>query len=279
MKKGRYSCEFFPVRASDGHDRVRESRMALSELNPEFFSVTSGAGGSTREGTLQAIEEIAQEGVAPAVPHLTGVGETRESVSALLDHYRSVGVCRLVVLRGDRPSGMIEHGDFRYAVELIEFIRETSGERFHIDVAAYPEVHPEAPSCSKDIGYFRDKVKAGADSAITQYFYNVDAYLRFRDEVSGLGVTIPVVPGIMPITNYKQLARFSDTCGTEIPRWLRRRLEDFGDDLDALRAFGVDVVTQICHQLIQEGAPGLHFYTLNRSGPVLRIVKELGALA
>ena len=279
MTQGQYSCEFFPIRANEGHQRVRESRLALTELNPEFYSVTSGAGGSTREGTLEAIEEIAEEGVTPAVPHLTGVGETRESVSALLEHYRSIGVQRLVVLRGDRPSGMIEHGDFRYAIELIEFIRERSGSAFHIDVAAYPEAHPETPSFREDIGFFRDKVKAGADSAITQYFYNVDAYLRFRDDIADLGITIPVVPGIMPITNYKQLARFSDTCGTEIPRWIRRRLEDYQDDLDSLRAFGADVVALLCNQLIEGDAPGLHFYTLNRSGPVLRVVKAMGSLA
>ena len=260
------SFEFFPPNTPEGLGKLRETRRQLTTLAPEFFSVTSGAGGSTRDKTLGVVDEIAAEGLAVA-PHLSCVGATRASITELLDHWRGRGVRRLVALRGDLPSGMVDAGEFRYASDLVEFVRARTGDWFHIEVAAYPETHPQAASPAADLQAFATKVAAGADTAITQYFFNADAYFRFVDAVRALGVTVPIVPGIMPITNYTQLARFSDACGAEIPRWIRLRLAAYGDDLASLRAFGHDVVVAMCDRLLAAGAPGIHFYTLNQAGP------------
>jgi len=260
------SFEFFPPNTPEGLAKLRDTRRALAELSPEFFSVTYGAGGATRDKTLGVVDEIAAEGREVA-PHLSCVGATREAVAELLEHWKARGVRRLVALRGDLPSGMVDGGDFRYASDLVEFVRARTGDRFRIEVAAYPEVHPHAPSPEADLKAFARKVAAGADSAITQYFFNADAYFRFVEAARALGVDVPIVPGIMPITNYVQLARFSDACGAEIPRWIRLRLAAYADDLESLRAFGHDVVVDLCARLIAGGAPGLHFYTLNQSGP------------
>ena len=260
------SFEFFPPNTPEGLGKLRETRRQLTTLAPEFFSVTYGAGGSTRDKTLGVVDEIAAEGLAVA-PHLSCVGATRASITELLDHWRGRGVRRLVALRGDLPSGMVDAGEFRYASDLVEFVRARTGDWFHIEVAAYPETHPQAASPAADLQAFATKVAAGADTAITQYFFNADAYFRFVDAVRALGVTVPIVPGIMPITNYTQLARFSDACGAEIPRWIRLRLAAYGDDLASLRAFGHDVVVAMCDRLLAAGAPGIHFYTLNQAGP------------
>ncbi len=269
------SCEFFPPHGDEGMDKLLGAREALMPLRPEFFSVTYGAGGTTRERTFDVVRRIQAAGVA-AAPHLTCVGSTRAGVAEILEGYIAQGVRRIVALRGDIPGGMREIGDFRYANELVAFIRDTTGEHFHIEVAAYPEFHPQARSPHKDLANFKRKVKAGARGAITQYFYNADAYFRFVDECARIGVDLPIVPGIMPITNFAQLARFSDACGAEIPRWIRRRLEAFGDDREAIRAFGLDVVTALCERLLAQGAPGLHFYTMNQAGPALAIARRLG---
>ncbi len=245
------------------------------KLKPEFFSVTFGAGGSTQDRTLETIQQIKAEGYN-AAPHLSCVGSTRDNIGAMLDAYREMGIKRIVALRGDLPSGMASIGEFHYANELVSFIRAQTGDHFHIEVAAYPEFHPQARSPQEDIRNFKRKVDAGADSAITQYFYNTDAYFRFVDECGKLGVSVPIVPGIMPIVRFAQLARFSDACGAEIPRWMRKTLESYGDDNEAVQAFGLDVVTQLCEKLLAGGAPGLHFYTLNQAGPSLEIWKRLG---
>ena len=260
------SFEFFPPNTPEGLAKLRETRRQLALLEPEFFSVTFGAGGSTRDKSLGVVDEIATEGHAVA-PHLSCVGATREGIAELLAHWRARGVRRLVALRGDLPSGMVDAGEFRYASDLVAFVRERTGNWFRIEVAAYPEVHPQATSADADLKAFVHKVQAGADAAITQYFFNADAYFRFVDAARAHGVTVPIVPGIMPITNYTQLARFSDACGAEIPRWIRMRLAGFGDDVDSLRAFGHDVVTALCQRLLEGGAPGIHFYTLNQPGP------------
>jgi methylenetetrahydrofolate reductase (NADPH) len=260
------SFEFFPPNTPEGLGKLRETRRQLASLDPEFFSVTYGAGGSTRDKTLGVVDEIAAEGLAVA-PHLSCVGATRASITELLEHWRSRGVRRLVALRGDLPSGMVDAGEFRYASDLVEFVRAQTGDWFHIEVAAYPETHPQAASPEADLKAFATKVAAGADTAITQYFFNADAYFRFVDAVRAMGVTVPIVPGIMPITNFTQLARFSDACGAEIPRWIRLRLAAYGDDLASLRAFGHDVVVAMCDRLLASGAPGIHFYTLNQAGP------------
>lgn len=260
------SFEFFPPNTPEGLLKLRETRRQLAELAPEFFSVTYGAGGATRDKTLGVVDEIAAEGHAVA-PHLSCVGATRDGISELLDRWRASGVRRLVALRGDLPSGMVDAGDFRYACDLVEFVRARTGDWFRIEVAAYPETHPQAASPEADLDAFVTKVAAGADAAITQYFFNADAYFRFVDLARTRGVSVPIVPGIMPITNYAQLARFSDACGAEIPRWIRLRLAAFGDDTASLRAFGADVVTAMCARLIEGGAPGIHFYTLNQPGP------------
>jgi methylenetetrahydrofolate reductase (NADPH) len=269
------SFEFFPPQTSEGAEKLAVARKQLALLKPEFFSVTFGAGGSTRDRTLETIREICAEGHI-AAPHISCIGSTRENIAALLQTYKEMGVRRIVALRGDLPSGMAAAGEFQYANELVAFIREQTGAHFHIEVAAYPEVHPQAPSPRDDLANFKRKMDAGANSAITQYFYNADAYFRFVEECQRIGITAPIVPGIMPIYNYAQLARFSSVCGAEIPRWLRERLQEFGDDLPSLRAFGMDVVTELCDRLLQCGAPGLHFYTLNHAGAISTIYQRLG---
>ncbi len=266
------SFEFFPPNTPEGLVKLRATRKHLAEMKPAYFSVTFGAGGSTRDKTLGVVAEIAAEGLEVA-PHLTCVGATRSNIIDLLDDYRSRGIRRLVALRGDLPSGMVGQGDFRYASDLIAFVRNYSGDQFKLEVAAYPEMHPQAPSPQQDLDNFLRKVDAGADSAITQYFFNAAAYFDFVDRARARGCTIPIVPGIMPITNYTQLARFSDACGAEIPRWVRLRLAGFHDDTESLRAFGHDVVTALVSELIEAGVPGIHFYTLNQPGPCTAIWK------
>lgn len=270
-----FSCEFFPPPTDDGMVKLAAARRALMRIRPTFFSVTYGAGGSTRERTFQAVQGIRANSGLDAAPHLTCVGSTRNGIRELLNQYRAQGIHHLVALRGDLPSGLQEFGDFRYANELIEFIRAETGDHFHIDVAAYPEFHPQAISPQRDLLNFKRKVAAGANSAITQYFYNPESYFRFVDDCEKLGLDLPIVPGIMPITNFLQLARFSDNCGAEIPRWLHKRLESYGEDLGAIRAYGLDIVTELCRRLLEGGAPGLHFYTMNRAGPTLAICERL----
>jgi methylenetetrahydrofolate reductase (NADPH) len=271
-----FSFEFFPPKTPEGADKLRAVRAKLAAVQPAFFSVTFGAGGSTREGTWNTVTEIAAAGLAVA-PHISCIGTTRASVRELLLAFRSRGIRRLVALRGDLPSGAAGGaGDFRYANELVEFIRAETGDWFHVEVAAYPEYHPQSRSPADDLANFARKVKAGADSAITQYFYNSDAYFRFVEDAQALGVEVPIVPGIMPITNYTQLARFSDACGAEIPRWIRLKLQSYGDDRDSIRAFGLDVVTDLCEQLLAVDAPGLHFYTMNQAEPTLELWARLG---
>ena len=270
------SFEFFPPNTPEGMGKLRDVRARLAAFAPTFFSVTYGAGGATRDKTVATVLEIAAEG-RPVAPHLSCIGATRESVRELLALYRSRGIRRLVALRGDLPSGMGAAGDFRHANQLVAFVRAEAGDWFHIEVAAYPETHPQARSPRDDLEAFAAKVRAGADSAITQYFFNADAYLRFRDDARALGVDVPIVPGIMPIGNFTQLARFSDACGAEIPRWMRLKLASFGDDVEAIRAFGVEVVASMCRRLLAEGAPGLHFYTLNQSAIATRILESIGS--
>jgi methylenetetrahydrofolate reductase (NADPH) len=272
---GVFSCEFFPPKTEEGLEKLRATRRQLEQLKPRFFSVTFGAGGTTRDGTLSAVLEIQREGFE-AAPHLSCIGATRASIASILEEYKSNGIRHLVALRGDMPSGMGEIGDFRYASELIAFIRAQTGDWFHIEAAAYPEVHPQAKSPHDDLLNFKRKVDAGANAGITQYFYNADAYFRFRDECDALGVNVPIVPGIMPIANFTQLARFSDACGAEIPRWMRLKLQSFGDDRASIRSYGLDVVTELCDRLLSNGAPGLHFYTLNMAGLTSTIWQRLG---
>ncbi len=269
------SIEFFPPTTAEGAEKLRLTRDKLSVLRPAFFSVTFGAGGSTRERTFSTVKEIAASG-SEAAPHLSCIGSTRENIRAILHEYASAGIGRIVALRGDLPSGVVDPGEFRYANELVEFIRRETGDRFHIEVAAYPEWHPQAKSPRDDLLAFKRKAEAGADSAITQYFYNLDAYLHFVDAARKIGVGIPIVPGIMPIGSFSKLARFSDACGAEIPRWMRKTFESYGDDADSIRAFGLDVVTGLCERLLAEGAPGLHFYSMNMAGPTLEICRRLG---
>ena len=268
------SIEFFPPQTQEGVEKLRGVREKLASLKPDFLSVTYGAGGSTRERTFSVIKEIAAEGFN-AAPHLSCVGSTRESIREILNDYKSAGIRRIVALRGDLPSGMNQSGEFRYANELIEFIRAETGDHFHLAVAAYPEWHPQARSPNDDLAAFARKAKAGANSAITQYFYNADAYFHFVDEVRALGVDIPIIPGIMPIVGFSKLARFSDACGAELPRWMRRKFESMGDDVDSIRSFGLDIVTDLCDRLISGGAPGLHFYSMNLSKLTLEIYKRL----
>jgi methylenetetrahydrofolate reductase (NADPH) len=275
MVERTFSFEFFPPKTAEGAEKLRATRKQLAQLNPKFFSVTFGAGGSTKEGTWNTVMALHGEGY-PVAPHISCIGTTHESVRELLHGYRQAGIRRLVALRGDMPSGAAGGaGDFRYANELVEFIRRETGDWFHVEVAAYPEYHPQARSPADDLANFVRKVKAGANSAITQYFYNSDAYFRFVDDADALGCSVPVVPGIMPITNFMQLARFSDACGAEIPRWIRRRLESYGDDKDSIRGFGLDVVTDLAEQLLVAGAPGLHFYTMNQAEPTLTLWHRL----
>jgi len=275
-RKPSFSFEFFPPKTPAGMEKLRTTRKQLAQLRPEFFSVTYGAGGTTRDRTLETVLEIQAEGFE-AAPHLSCIGATPDSLRELLDDYRQRGIKRIVALRGDLPSGMVETGEFRYAADLVAFIRREYGNQFLLEIAAYPETHPEARSARDDLIHFKRKADAGADSAITQYFYNADAYFHFVDECEALGVTLPIIPGIMPIYNYTQLARFSDACGAEIPRWMRKKLEDYGDDdLPSIHAFGLDVVTALCDKLLRHGAPGLHFYTLNQSAIVSTLWQRLG---
>ncbi len=270
-----FSFEFFPPKTEQGEKRLDGVLATLGGLKPLYFSVTFGAGGSTQQGTVNTVKRIMQAGY-DAAPHLSCIGSTRDNISQLLDTYIDMGVRRIVALRGDMPSGMHEAGEFRYANELVAFIRAQTGDHFHIEVAAYPEFHPQARTSRDDMARFMDKLAAGANGAITQYFFNPDAYYRFIDDCEKLGLNLPVVPGIMPITNYTQLARFSDMCGAEIPRWIRRRLQDFGDDMASLRHFGEEVVTCLCADLLDHGAPGLHFYTMNQADAVSAIWRNLG---
>ncbi len=271
-----YSCEFFPPKSDEGRDKLRTTWRQLAELGPAFFSVTYGAGGSTRERTIETVIELQRNSGVGAAPHISCIGSTRDSIRGLLELYRSEGIRQVVALRGDMPSGMQEPGEFSFANELVAFIRAETGSQFNIEVAAYPEFHPQARSAQADLDNFKRKVEAGADSAITQYFYNPDAYFRFVESCESIGLDLPIVPGIMPVTNFVQLARFSDACGAEIPRWLRKRLESFGDDLASIRALGLDVTTELCARLLQAGAPGLHFYTMNRAEPTTEIWRHLG---
>ncbi|HOB61801.1 MAG TPA: methylenetetrahydrofolate reductase [NAD(P)H] [Candidatus Competibacteraceae bacterium] len=274
-----FSCEFFPPITAEGVAKLQAAREKLLALRPAYFSVTYGAGGSTRDRTVELVLDTQANSGIPTAPHLTCIASTQDSVRELLNHYRARGIRRIVALRGDMPSGMRDPGEFRYANELVSFIRAEYGDHFHLEVAAYPEYHPQASSPEKDLENFKRKVDAGANSAITQYFYNADAYFRFVDDCSRLGLDLPIVPGIMPITNFTQLARFSDHCGAEIPRWIRKRMESFGDDRDAIRAFGLDVVAGLCQRLLEGGAPGLHFYTMNLAGPTLALCERLGLMA
>jgi methylenetetrahydrofolate reductase (NADH) len=269
-----YSLEFFPPKTPDGVAKLRAARREFALLRPAFCSVTFGAGGSTREGTLATVLEIRAEGMEGA-PHLSCIGSTREGIRDVLAQYRSHGIRHIVALRGDLPSGSVDTGDFRYANELVRFIREETGDWFHIDVAAYPEYHPQSRTPDDDLASFRRKIDAGANSAITQYFFNADAYWSFVDACRAQRIDVPVVPGIMPIASFTKLARFSDACGAEIPRWIRRRLEGFGDDSASIRAFGLDIVTRLCASLLERGAPGLHFYTLNQVGLTAAIWRAL----
>jgi len=270
-----FSFEFFPPKTSEGAEKLINVREKLAVLKPKYFSVTFGAGGSTQQGTFDTVTSIQKAGYN-AAPHLSCVGSTKENVREILKSYMDKGINRIVALRGDMPSGTHDIGEFRFANELVEFIRAETNDHFHIEVAAYPEFHPQASSAENDLNNFKRKIDAGADSAITQYFFNPDAYFRFVDDCEDLGINVPIVPGIMPITNYTQLARFSDMCGAEIPRWIRKRLEGYGDDRDSIKAFGEEVVSEMCHQLLEAGAPGLHFYTMNVSTPTLAICGNLG---
>jgi len=270
-----FSFEFFPPNTAEGAAKLTQTAKQLAQLKPEFFSVTYGAGGSTQERTLQAVLDLCEAGHA-AAPHISCIGSSRTSIRAVLQEYKSHGIRHLVALRGDLPSGTATSGEFHYANELVEFIRHEFGSHFFIEVAAYPEYHPQSRSAQEDLNAFRRKIEAGADSAITQYFFNADAYFNFVDECDSMGLKVPIVPGIMPIGRFSQLARFSDACGAEIPRWIRKKLEGYGDDTASIRAFGLDVVTDLCDRLIASGAPGLHFYTLNQAGLTTTIWQRLG---
>lgn len=271
-----FSCEFFPPKTEQGMEKLLITSQTLKQqINPEFFSVTFGAGGSTQDRTFEAVNQVNQSSGVEVAPHLSCIGSSKQQIRQILDNYKSQGIKRIVALRGDIPSGMLSPGEFNYANELVTFIRETTGDHFKIEVAAYPEFHPQADSATSDLKNFKRKVEAGANSAITQYFFNADAYFRFVDSCETMGLDIPVMPGIMPITNFASLSRFSDACGAEIPRWLRKRLQDFGDDVESIKDFGADVVSRLCQQLLDAGAPGLHFYTLNQSEATLRIWNNL----
>ncbi len=271
-----YSFEFFPAKTEAGHEKLLQTARELAGYNPHFFSCTYGAGGSTRDRTLSTVLQLDGEVRVPTAPHLSCVGDNKAELRELLNLYKNAGIKRIVALRGDLPSGMgMANGELRYANELVSFIREETGAHFSIEVAAYPEMHPQARNFEADIANFVRKAKAGASSAITQYFYNADSYFYFVERVRRFGVDIPIVPGIMPITNYSKLARFSDACGAEIPRWIRKQLEAYGDDSDSIRAYGEQVVSELCERLLEGGAPGLHFYTMNLAGPSLAIWNNL----
>ena len=274
MSASKISFEFFPPQTPEGMAKLVATHQQLAALQPEFFSVTFGAGGSTQERTLQAVTHIQAQG-SQVAPHLSCVGATRENIRSLLQNYQAQGVRRIVALRGDLPSGMGSIGEFQYANELVQFIRAETGNHFHIEVAAYPEVHPQAKSARDDLLNFKRKIDAGGNAAITQYFYNADSYFYFVDACRKLGIDAPIVPGIMPIMKFSQLARFSEMCGAEIPRWMRKTLEGYGDDSEAVQAFGLEVVTALCEKLLAGGAPGLHFYTLNQAAPSMAILQRL----
>ncbi len=276
MDNFRLSFEFFPTKTEEGTQKLHKTRDRLAELNPDFFSVTYGAGGSTRENTAGIVTDMNAKGVSTA-PHLSCVGETRESIQDMLKRYADNDIERIVALRGDLPSGMaMASGELKHANELVALIKEEHGDRFHLEVAAYPEMHPQAPNFEADLLNFKRKVDAGADSALTQYFFNVDSYFYFLDRCDEMGIDIPIVPGIMPITNYTRLARFSDACGAEIPRWIRKQLEAYGDDSESIIKFGEEVITQMCEDLVDNDVPGLHFYTLNQADPCINVWKNLG---
>ena len=274
METHNFSIEFFPPKTLEGAEKLRVTRRKLAELHPTYFSVTFGAGGSTQQGTLDTVLDIMADGHL-AAPHLSCIGATRASIRTILQQFQDKGIRRLVALRGDLPSGYGGAGELRYANELVEFIRAETGDWFHIEVAAYPEVHPQARSPQDDLLNFERKIKAGANAAITQYFYNADAYFQFVEQAQKLGIDAPIVPGIMPILNYTQLMRFSDMCGAEIPRWVRLKLASFGDDSASIKAFGLDVVTGLCEKLLAGGAPGLHFYSMNQAVPTTAIWQRL----
>ena len=268
------SFEFFPPRTEEGDLKLNETIKTLSEFNPEFFSVTFGAGGSTKTKTLETVLSI-EASNNNGVPHLSCISSSKEEIRNILSEYKSYDINHLIALRGDNPSGAISHGDFKYANELISFIREETGEYFHIQAGAYPEYHPEAESATDDLNNFKRKIEAGANSAITQFFFNVDAYFKFIEECQKNSISVPIIPGIMPIYNIKQLSRFSSNCGAEIPRWLRLKLESYGDDIQSLRDYGVDVISELCETLVQYGVPGIHFYTLNESKIVSKIINNI----
>lgn len=271
----KFSLEFFPPRTEAGMDKLKTVIADLGQLAPDYMSVTYGAGGTTQAKTLETVKYIQQQTHFDAAPHLTCIGASQESILALLDNYEAMGVKRIVALRGDLPSGMMDPGEFKYASDLVAFIRQERGDQFHLEVAAYPETHPQARNCEVGINWFKHKVNQGADSAITQYFYNVDSYLYFIENCERHGIDLPIVPGIMPITNYENLIRFSEGCGAEVPRWLKCRLESFEDDNASLLSFGQDVVSDLCQKLLDAGAPGIHFYSMNQTQPTLDIVKNL----
>ena len=271
------SIEFFPPQTAEGVARLRATRTQLAVLRPDYFSVTYGAGGTMKARTFDTVQEIIGEG-HKAAPHLTCIGASRAEICEIIHAYREAGICRIVALRGDPPSGMGNLGELRYASELVDLIRTETGDHFKVEVAAYPECHPQADSPEADLHYFAQKMAAGADSAITQYFFNPDAYFYFVDAARKLGVEAPVVPGIMPILNYGRLARFSENCGSEIPRWMRKRFDQLHDDVEAVRELGIELVTALCERLLQGGAPGLHFYCMNQPGPTLEICRRLGFL-
>ncbi len=275
MNKPPLSFEFFPPKTDKGAENLRSVRNELATLNPEYFSVTYGAGGSTQDCTLKTVIEIQQESDIEAAPHLSCIGSSKEQIRDILATFKENGIKRIVALRGDLPSGMRDIGELKYANELVSFIREETGDYFHIEVAAYPEMHPQATNFEADLNNFAKKVKAGSNAAITQYFYNIDGYYRFVDSCEKLGLDIPIVPGIMPITNFVQLARFSDATGAEIPRWLRKRLEGYGEDLVSIEKLGTDFVSEMCAKLLEQGVPGLHFYSMNRVEPSTTIWKNI----
>lgn len=275
MNNTELSVEFFPPQTPEGAEKLRATWTKLAALKPAFFSVTFGAGGSTQDRTFDTVAEIRAAGL-PAAPHLSCIGSTKARIREILQRYRNAGIRRIVALRGDLPSGMAEPGELRHANELVEFIRAETGDWFRIEVAAYPEYHPQAGSPREDLANFKRKADAGADAAITQFFYNADAYEHFVANARKAGVAIPITPGIMPIASFSKLSRFADNCGAEIPRWMRKQFESYGDDAASIRAFGLDVVTELCERLIRGGAPGLHFYTLNQAGLTMEVVRRLG---
>lgn len=268
------SLEYFPPKSESGVEQLNKTRTQLAALCPEFCSVTFGAGGSTRQGTLDTVLAIREQGLNGA-PHLSGIGASEQQIREIIEQYRGHGINKIIALRGDLPSGTVESGAFRYAAELVAFIRETTGDWFEIGVAAYPEAHPQSHNYDQDILHFKAKVDAGAHLAITQYFFNPDAYFHFVDSCRKLNINIPIIPGIMPILGFSRLQRFSELCGTEIPRWVTRRMESYGDDMASVRAFGLDVVTAMCERLLSQGAPGLHFYTMNRASLTTEICQRL----